>query len=98
MLNPTNHRRFRYEDVFRALGYYLDHNRFKDIIIMEAPEGFIIKGSGFLEGANSDLIRGLHTFLLTNEEIEALLEAAHARRRSAQTQHKPPERRGWLRR
>src|SRR5580765_4576999 len=44
MLDASGRYRFRYEDVFRALGNYIDANLFKDVSIVETPEGFLIKG------------------------------------------------------
>lgn len=80
MLDHTGQRRVRYEDAFRALGNYLDENRFTQISVVETPEGFLIKG--YVVGENGG---GYHviptTYLFTNEDIDALLEVAYGRRR-----------------
>ena len=80
MLDSSGRYRFHYEDVFRALGNYIDLNLFKDVTIVETPDGFLIKGQVVQETSN-----GFHTvpqtYLFTNEDIDAILEAAFARRR-----------------
>jgi hypothetical protein len=79
MLDHTGQRRIRYEDAFRAVGHYLDDQRFTQISIVETPEGFLIKGFVL-----SDDTGGYHviptTYLFTNEDIDALLESAYGRR------------------
>ena len=79
MLDHTGQRRVRYEDAFRALGNYLDDQRFTQISIVETPEGFLIKGYVVAED-----MAGYHviptTYLFTNEDIDVLLENAYGRR------------------
>lgn len=79
MLDHTGQRRVRYEDTFRALGNYLDANRFTQIAVVETPEGFLIKG--YVVGED---LGGYHviptTYLFTNEDVDTLLEAAYGRR------------------
>lgn len=79
MLDATGRYRFRYEDVFRALGNYVDTNRFKDVSIVETPEGFLIKGQIIYEHANG-WASSPETYLFTNEDLDTILEQAYDRR------------------
>jgi hypothetical protein len=81
MLDSSGRYRMRYEDVFRALGHYIDANRFKDIVIVEVPEGFLIKGQVTQETA-AGFIAVPQTYLFTNEDIDIILEDSSKRRRS----------------
>jgi hypothetical protein len=79
MLDFTGQRRVRYEDVFRALGNYLDSSKFTQITLVETTEGFLVKGYAVAEDMG-----GYHvvptTYLFTNEDVDVLLEAAYGRR------------------
>jgi hypothetical protein len=79
MLDASGRYRFRYEDVFRALGNYIDANVFKDVTILETPEGFLIKGQLVQEVA-SGWASIPQTYLFTNEDLDAILEEAYRRR------------------
>jgi hypothetical protein len=74
----------RYEDVFRALGHYIDENRFKDVVIVEVPEGFLIKGQVSQE-TSAGFIAVPQTYLFTNEDIDVILEDSSKRRRGSRT-------------
>ncbi|RIK39495.1 MAG: hypothetical protein DCC58_15235 [Chloroflexi bacterium] len=82
MLDSSGRYRMRYEDVFRALGHYIDTHRFKDIVIVEVPDGFLIKGQ-VLQEAAAGVIAVPQTYLFTNEDIDVILEDAAKRRRSS---------------
>jgi hypothetical protein len=86
MLDSSGRYRFRYEDVFRALGNYIDEHLFKDVTIVETPDGFLIKGQVVQETTNG-FQSAPQTYLFTNEDIDAILEAAFARRRAAAARH-----------
>lgn len=79
MLDATGRYRFRYEDVFRALGNYIDANQFKDVTIVETNEGFLIKGQAIQQTAESWASTPL-SYLFTNDDLDAILEAAYNRR------------------
>jgi hypothetical protein len=81
MLDASGRYRFRYEDVFRALGNYIDANMFKDVSVLETPEGFLIKGQAVQEIASGWTTQPL-TYLFTNEDLDAILEEAYRRRRT----------------
>ncbi len=81
VLDHSGMSRVRYEDAFRAVGNYLDANTFTQIVIVETPEGFLIKGqvaSG--EGVGDTIYSYPQTYLFTNEDIDTLIEAAYQRR------------------
>ncbi|HYI14763.1 MAG TPA: hypothetical protein VEX37_05200 [Thermomicrobiales bacterium] len=80
MLGASGRYRFRYEDVFRALGNYIDANHFKDVTILETGEGFLIKGQVIQEHA-AGLSAEARTYLFTNEDLDAILEEAYGRRK-----------------
>jgi hypothetical protein len=81
MLDASGRYRMRYEDVFRALGHYIDSNGFKDIVIVEVPEGFLIKGQ-ILQETGAGFMTVPQTYLFTNEDIDVILEDASRRRRA----------------
>ena len=83
MLDASGRYRFRYEDVMRALGNYIDQNLFKDITIVETPEGFLIKGQVVRE-THQGFQSTPQTYLFTNEDIDAIIEAAYSRRKAAE--------------
>lgn len=80
MLDASGRYRFRYEDVFRALGNYIDANQFKDVTILETAEGFLIKGQVIQQHA-AGLSSEPRTYLFTNEDLDAILEEAYGRRK-----------------
>lgn len=82
MLDHSGSARVRYEDAFRAVGNYLDANEFSQIVVVETPEGFLIKGqvaSG--QGAGDTVYSSPQTYLFANEDIDTLIEAAYERRK-----------------
>lgn len=79
MLDATGRYRFRYEDLFRALGNYIDEHQFKDVSIVETPEGFLIKGQVVQETADG-WGSSPQTYLFTNDDLDAILEGAYSRR------------------
>jgi len=67
----------------RALGNYIDENLFKDVTIVETPEGFLIKGQVVNE--TQDGFQAVpQTFLFANDDIDAIIEAAYGRRKDAE--------------
>ncbi|MBX5443815.1 hypothetical protein [Sphaerobacter sp.] len=81
MLDHTGTRRVRYEDTLRAIGHYLDENRFTRIALIETPEGFLIKAYAAVDSRSDTTFGVPQTYLFTNEDIDYLLENAYARRR-----------------
>jgi hypothetical protein len=81
MLDHSGTARVRYEDAFRAVGNYLDSNAFTQIVVVETPEGFLIKGQvASAEGIGDTIYSYPQTYLFTNDDIDTLIEAAYERR------------------
>ncbi len=82
MLSHGGTSRVRYEDAFRAVGNYLDDNKFTQIVIVETPEGFLIKGQvASEEGGGDSTFTYPQTYLFANEDIDSLIQSAYERRK-----------------
>lgn len=79
VLLSTGQYRVEYEDVLRALGNYLDAIAFRNVTIVETPDGFLTKGVKLETSATSTRLVPT-TYLFTNEDIETVLDHAHSRR------------------
>jgi hypothetical protein len=95
MLDSTGTGRIDYEDVMRALGYFIDQNNLSEICIVELREGILVRGisktvnrSGYQTMSES--------FLFTNEDIERIVNEAHARRQQLEPQPQPEQRKGFF--
>ena len=78
-----------FEEVFRSIGAFLDQRGMKDVLLLEAPDGFIVQGlvlSGGSTGTWSDSmgaqIKETLTFL--DDDIARFMEEAGARRGTEQ--------------
>ena len=81
MLDHSGKSRVRYEDSFRAFGNYLDENRFTQIVLVETPQGFLIKGHIAADSGTGDTVFSFpETYLFSNEDIDNLLQSAYDRR------------------
>jgi hypothetical protein len=81
MLDHSGKSRVRYEDAFRAFGNYLDENRFSQIVMVETPQGFLIKGQTAAEsGTGGTVLSFPETYLFSNDDIDNLLQSAYDRR------------------
>ncbi len=74
-----------FEEVFRSIGAFLDQRGMKDVLLLEAPDGYIVQGlvvSGATEGTWSDAagaqIKETLTFL--DDDISRFMDEAGARR------------------
>ena len=74
-----------FEEVFRSIGAFLDQRGMKDVLLAEAPDGFIVQGlvlAGANTGAWSDsmgqVVKETLTFL--DDDIARFMEEALARR------------------
>jgi len=70
--------RASYQDVLRALGHYIDQHGFREIRLIETEDGLILQGLTPGEGAGQISTR--ETYLLTLQDLEALLLDAYKRR------------------
>jgi hypothetical protein len=74
-----------FEEVFRSIGAFLDQRGMKDVLLVEAPDGFIVQGlviSGASAGAWSDNmgIQVKETLTFLDDDIARFMEEAAARR------------------
>jgi hypothetical protein len=76
-----------YEEVFRSIGAFVDQRGLQEILMAEAPDGFILQGivgqaqSGSAwQDPSISVTKETYTFL--DEDIVRFLEDSHARRRS----------------
>ncbi|MFL5675996.1 MAG: hypothetical protein ACJ779_13405 [Chloroflexota bacterium] len=76
-----------FEEVFRSIGAFLDQRGIRDVLLLEAPDGFIVQGlvtSGTGGGTWSEAVGtvGKETFTFLDEDIARFMEEAGARRGS----------------
>jgi hypothetical protein len=74
-----------FEEVFRSIGAFLDQRGMRDVLLLEAPDGFVVQGlvaSGASTGTWSDAvgIQSKETFTFLDEDIARFMEEAGARR------------------
>ena len=74
-----------FEEVFRSIGAFLDQRGMKDVLLVEAPDGFIVQGlvvSGSSPGAWSESIgtQAKETLTFLDDDIARFMEEAAARR------------------
>ena len=79
MLDASGLYRIRYADVLRAMGNYLDAHHFRDITLVETPDGFLIKAVVMQSSAREAQLLPV-TYLFANADLETLIEEAHTRR------------------
>ncbi len=64
-----------YQDLLRAIGRVLDAEGWRDVRLVEQPQGLVVQVT-----RAGRLLRGFHTYRLPAERVEALVEATSARR------------------
>ncbi len=74
-----------FEEVFRSMGAFIDERGMKDVLLLEAPDGYIIQGlvtSGAVGGAWSESIGSMtkETLTFLDDDIARFMEEAGARR------------------
>ncbi|HET7034693.1 MAG TPA: hypothetical protein VFI42_03345 [Thermomicrobiaceae bacterium] len=81
MLDYTGKVRGRYEEALRSLGGYLDQHQFTQIVLVETPEGFLVKGQIAERNQASGAMHPYPaTYLFTNDDIDQVVEQAYRRR------------------
>ena len=65
-----------YQDILRAIGAFLDDNGLRDIRLWEHEDGLILQARG-----REDSESPYQTYLLTDEDLYALLHKAYERRK-----------------
>jgi hypothetical protein len=76
-----------FEEVFRSIGAFLDQRGMKDVLLLEAPDGFIVQGlvpAGQSTGTWSETMGTLlkETLTFLDDDIARFMEEAGARRGS----------------
>lgn len=76
-----------FEEVFRSIGAFLDQRGMKDVLLLEAPDGFIVQGlvtAGQAGGAWSESVgvQSKETLTFLDDDIARFMEEAGARRGS----------------
>jgi hypothetical protein len=84
-----------FEEVFRSIGAFLDQRGMKDILLVEAPDGFIVQGlvtSGQGGGAWSESIgtQVKETLTFLDDDIARFMEEAATRRGMGEAAQPPP--------
>ena len=73
-----------FEEVFRSIGAFLDQRGMKDVLLLEAPDGFIVQGlvtAGQAGGAWSESVgvQSKETLTFLDDDIARFMEEAGAR-------------------
>ncbi len=84
-----------FEEVFRSIGAFLDQRGMKDVLLVEAPDGFIVQGlvtAGAAGGTWSDSIgtQSKETLTFLDDDIARFMEEAASRRGEAAATATPP--------
>ncbi len=79
-----------FEEVFRSIGAFLDQRGMKDVLLLEAPDGFIVQGlvtSGGSTGTWSESVgtQAKETLTFLDDDIARFMEEAGSRRGSTAT-------------
>ncbi|MCI0346559.1 MAG: hypothetical protein L0221_14110 [Chloroflexi bacterium] len=76
-----------FEEVLRSIGAFLDERNMKDILLVEAPDGFIIQGLVLVGGSSGSWSESIgqiekETLTFLDEDIAKFMDEALARRGS----------------
>jgi len=67
-----------YQDVLRALGYFIDDHGYSDVRIIETEEGVVVQGR--VSDRNEIGESSYETFLITDEDIKGMVRDSFRRR------------------
>ncbi len=81
MMDYSGTTRVDYEDILRAVGYFIDQNNLKEVCIIELSEGMLVRGIRYTTSRTAGYQAISESFLFTNEDIASLLEDAYKRRK-----------------
>lgn len=78
-----------WEEVLRTIGAYADHEAFKELLLLELDEGFILQAlaipqAGAWSESSGSLVK--RTIELTDERVAELLDEATARRAGGESE------------
>ena len=81
--------RQNYEEVLRSIGAFLDQRGMKEVLLVEAPDGFVVQGmvvETSSSGAWSEHLgqQAKETFTFLDDDIARFMEEGHARRDNQQ--------------
>lgn len=68
-----------YQDVLRAIGLLMDEHGYRNFRLVEHEDGIVIQAMPTIDGRPES---GYETFLLTDRDIERLLQQAYHRRKT----------------
>ena len=77
--------RQNYEEVLRSIGAFLDQRGMKEVLLVEAPDGFVVQGM-LVENASSGAWsehmgkQTKETFTFLDDDIARFMDEGHARR------------------
>ena len=74
-----------FEEVFRSIGAFLDQRAMKDVLLMEAPDGFIVQGLVTTGASSSSWSESMgtqakETLTFLDDDISRFMDEAAARR------------------
>ncbi len=81
--------RQNYEEVLRSIGAFLDQRGMREVMVVEAPDGFVVQGivvEDSATGAWSEHVgmQSKETFTFLDDDIARFMEEGHARRHNPQ--------------
>jgi hypothetical protein len=87
-----------FEEVFRSIGAFLDQRGMKDVLLVEAPDGFIVQGLVVASGGTGAWSESVgtqtkETLTFLDDDIARFMEEATARR--GRTPPPPPHEAGY---
>jgi hypothetical protein len=79
-----------FEEVFRSIGAFLDQRGMKDVLLLEAPDGFIVQGLVTSQGSTGTWSESVgmqtkETLTFLDDDIARFMEEAGARRGTGAT-------------
>jgi hypothetical protein len=83
-----------WEEVLRSIGAFADAERLKEILLLELEGGFVLQGLAMTGGgSDSDNFGALakRTYELTDDQVGELMEAADAKRGTADADRAHPD-------
>src|SRR5919202_4120410 len=76
-----------YQDIFRAIGLYIDEHRYTNVRVFETEEGIVVQGVPLRD--DGTLADQHEAYLFTEEDLRALLQVAYQRRLQGQQARTP---------
>jgi hypothetical protein len=83
-----------WEEVLRSIGAFADDEKLKELLLLELEGGFLLQGLGMPAGAvDADTFGALakRTYELTDEQVGEMMDAAEAKRGSADSDRPHPD-------